>query len=969
LGHKGERRGPGLCFAVLGPVKVWRGSEDLSVGAPQQRALLAALLLRGGRTATAGELIDGIWGQGPPNQAKAALRTYASGIRKALGADAGVLVSESGGYALRWQAAKAILDVDIATALASDAEKADRLGDHDRARKLYSAALEQWDGEAMGHIPGPYAETQQIRLQEWRLGLLEHRLNLDLRLGSHAQAIAELTQLVAEFPLRERLRELLMLALYRGGRQAEALVVYDDTRRLLAEELGIDPSPELQRRHQQILTNDAALVFDAPGTASSDASSVVARRPSVPRQLPAPPGLFTGRVPELAQLSAALLPESGEEAGEGGLVVIAAVGGSGGIGKTYLALRWAHDHRDNFPDGELYVNLRGFDPSGPPVPPQVALRGFLDALRVDPAAIPEGLEAQFGLYRSLVEGKRMLIVLDNARDTAHVKDLLPGSGSCTVLVTSRSQLAGLVTENAAHSLTMDVLTEASAYELLTRRLGEERVTAEPQAIAAMLDRCGGLPLALSIVAARAAAQPHLPLAVLAEELTASADRLDALDAGEVTADLRAVFSASYHSLESEAARAFTLLGLAPGPDISLPAAASLIAATIPRTRTVLRTLETAHLIRQHTPGRYQFHDLVHLFAAERAHQDQTRAARTAALRQLADFYLHTAHHAATQLAFPSHVMDLVLDPPTAGCTPHRCADAASAREWFEAEGACLDAAHQLVREQGWHGLTWQLPAVLFEFRRLRGRGLEDLEMWQAALEAAQQLDDSLAQASAHYVLGTACVYSGRYGRARSNLEQALALFQEAGNLPGQADTHYALGRSWHLQEDHRQGIAHNRRARLLYRTTGNFRQEAICLNSIGMGHASFGNYEQARNHCEQGLAISRAAGDQQFEAAILDGLGYIAHQTGHSHRALDYYQQSLTLCRKIGLSWSEAIVLRNLSKTYLALGQFAASRQALQQAVSCSHARHPIADTADLQQHLDALDEQGTIDGAEFNPG
>jgi tetratricopeptide (TPR) repeat protein len=695
----------------------------------------------------------------------------------------------------------------------------------------------------------------------------------------------------------------------------------------------------------------------------------VSRRPPVIRQLPAPPPLFTGRAEELAQLSAALRPQVGEGAGVGGMVVIAAVGGAGGLGKTYLALRWAHDHRERFPDGELYVNLRGFDPSGPPVPPTVALSGFLDALSVEPAAVPGDLDAQIGLYRRLVEGKRMLIVLDNARDTAQVRALLPGSGTCTVLVTSRSQLAGLVTEHAATSLNLGILPEDEAHELLTRRLGQGRITAEPQAAAAVLERCGGLPLALSIVAARAAAQPHIPLAVLAEELGASADPLDALDAGEVTADLRAVFATSYHALEPEAARAFALLGLAPGPDVSLPAAASLIAATIPRARRLLRALEAAHLIRQHAPGRYQFHDLVHLFAAERAHQDQGHTVCTAALRRLADFYLHTAHQAAGHVNAPPVYGNLPRDPPVNGCTPHQCPDVAAAQEWFEAEDACLEAIHQLTRDQGWHTLTWQLSAMLLLNRTLWGRGLQDWGIWQSAIEAAEHLHDPAAQATARLVNGTACAYTGRYIQAQADLEQALALFEEAGDLSGQAEALHTLGWLCGQQGESQRGLAYSERALPLYQAIGAVRSKANSLNSIGWAHAMLGHYDQARSYCEKAMTMARTSGDQIRQGVILDSLAYIAHQGGHYERAIGYYQRSLTMARMTGYAWGEPDILRHLGESHHALGQSVACRQAWRQALDLYRAQHRVDKAAHIQQHLDSLDEQGTIDGAEFTPG
>ncbi|MGH3623143.1 MAG: ATP-binding protein, partial [Sciscionella sp.] len=368
----------------------------------------------------------------------------------------------------------------------------------------------------------------------------------------------------------------------------------------------------------------------------SDVASLTAppRDPAtpVPRQLPAPPRWFTGRARELATLTTAL----DEMAEQNNTVVISALAGTGGIGKTWLALHWANQHLDRFPDGQLFVNLQGFAPSRTPMTPATAVRSFLDAFGVDPARIPVDLDAQVGLYRSLVAGRRMLIVLDNARDATQVTPLLPGSPTCTVLVTSRDRLQGLVTGHGARPLPVDVLSESEARELLAARLGAQRVAAEPEAVAELLACCGGFPLALSIVAGRAQAHSEFPLAVLAAELREAATRLGALDEDDPAASLPAVLSWSYRALTSEHARVVGLLGIVPGPDIGLPAVASLTALPTSRVRAVLRVLERVSLLHQDTPGRYRMHDLVRLYVAEHAGRDQPEDVQEAALRQLAD---------------------------------------------------------------------------------------------------------------------------------------------------------------------------------------------------------------------------------------------------------------------------------------------------------------------------------------------
>ncbi|MCZ4100799.1 AfsR/SARP family transcriptional regulator, partial [Streptomyces sp. H39-C1] len=413
-------RTDGLRFAVLGPVRVWRDDQPIVTGSPQQRALLAALLLRGGRTATASELLDALWGETAPTTALAALRSYAFRLRKALGADA--LVTESGGYALH--VASDGLDFAVAERLAAEAEKARGAGDPARARELLATALGMWSGEPLAGLPGPYAEAQRTRLEEWRLTVIETRLELDLELAAHAEAVSELTALSAEHPLRERLRCLLMLALYRSGRQAEALGVYADTRRLLADELGVDPSAELSDLHQRILEADSNLGISAQ---MDEPVSIQGR----PAQLPGTVPDYTGRAVFVRELSSQLA----NAAENGVLIAVSALAGLGGVGKTTLAVHVAHAARDAFPDGQLYVDLQGTDAR--PAEPEAVLGSFLRALGLSDSAIPDSLADRAALYRSTLDGRRVLALLDNAHDAAQVRPLLPGTPGCAALITSR----------------------------------------------------------------------------------------------------------------------------------------------------------------------------------------------------------------------------------------------------------------------------------------------------------------------------------------------------------------------------------------------------------------------------------------------------------------------------------------------------------------------------------------------------
>jgi tetratricopeptide (TPR) repeat protein len=669
--------------------------------------------------------------------------------------------------------------------------------------------------------------------------------------------------------------------------------------------------------------------------------TVGSTRAPVPRQLPAPPRLFVGRLAELAELSRAL------DAHTTGTIF--AIGGAGGIGKTFLALHWAHQHIDRFPDGQLHVDLRGFDPSGTPTPPQAAIRGFLHALGVPNPAVPADPDTQVGLYRSLMAGRRMLVLLDNAHDTAQVEPLLPGTTSCTVVVTSRNRLTGLHVRGA-HLVDLDVLTHGEAHDLLARRLRDDRARAEPEAVTDLLTRCAGMPLAISIVAARATTHPDFPLTVLADELRDTSTRLDALDTGELATNLRAVLSWSYRALHPATAEAFRLLGLAPGPDIGVAAAASLTALPTTRTRQLLRDLEAAHLMAQHAPDRYRMHDLTRLYAAECADHDTAEPDRRAALRRLVDFYLHTAHAADRHLDPTREPTRLA--PPAPGCHPHPPADATTAKEWFDTEHACLLAAQQVAAAHDWHDAVWQLASALHIFHRRRGYGHNELAVWQTALAAAEHLDDPAPRTLAHRQLGDACTLVGRHGEARKHLQQALVLAEKTHNLAEQAHTHQALSWAWEQQGDERRAMEHATQALHLYQTIHAPAREAEALNNVGWCAAQLGDYDQAHAHCEAALTLHRHDHHREGEAATLDSLGYIAHHTGHHGEAIDYYQQALSLFRDLGNTYEEANTLDNLGDPHTALGQHDQARRAWQHALDLYRAQHRTTDAARLQRKL-----------------
>jgi tetratricopeptide (TPR) repeat protein len=737
-----------------------------------------------------------------------------------------------------------------------------------------------------------------------------------LPLGRHGEVIGELRQLADVQPLRERLHALLMLALYRDSRQA---------RQVLVEELGTEPGPELRQLHQQILAADPALAPTGPATAPASAGA-----PTGPalRQLPAAVAGFTGRAAELRTL-ARLLGQAG--AGAPGTVVISAIGGTAGVGKTALALHWAHQIAAQFGDGQLYVNLRGFDPSGTPASPAEAIRGFLDALGVPPERIPASSQAQASLYRSLLADRRILIVADNAHDEQQVRPLLPASPGSLVIVTSRNQLSGLAAADGARLLTLDILTHDDAVQLLTARLGSDRAAAEPAAVDQIADLCACLPLALAVAAARAAARSGLPLTALAAELRDSASRLDALDAGDPAASMRAVFSWSYQQLIPGAAWMFRLLGLHPGPEITAAAAASLAGVDPPETRRLLRELTRCHLLAEQAVGRYALHDLLRAYAAEQAAVLDSHDDRQAASGRMLDHYLHTAHAAAVLINGARGSLD--LSPARPGTVPERLDGHEQAMAWFTAEHQVLLSVIALAAEAGFDGPAWQLPWTLADYLPWQGQWDDLVGIQHIALAATERLSDTEAQAKAHLSLGRAFFSLRSWKDARKHMSRALELYVGLGDRVGQARCHINLGKVAERLGQHRGALSHARQALTLFDETGNRAGQARALNNVGWYHALLGDHDQALTRSKQALVLQRELGDRCGEANTWDTLGYSHHHLGQHVKATSCYQRAASLFRELGDHCDEADVLIRLGDNYQAVGELAQGREAWQQAL------------------------------------
>jgi tetratricopeptide (TPR) repeat protein/transcriptional regulator with XRE-family HTH domain len=673
---------------------------------------------------------------------------------------------------------------------------------------------------------------------------------------------------------------------------------------------------------------------------------------ALPRQLPPATPDFTGRAAELAALTRML---DDAAAGAPGTVVISVIAGTAGVGKTALAVRWAHEIAGRFGDGQLYVNLRGFDPSGAPVAPEAAIRGFLDALGLRPDGIPAGPEAQAGLYRSLLAERKMLIVLDNAGDERQVRPLLPASPASLVLITSRSQLSGLAAADGARLLTLGVLSHDEGVQLLAARLGSDRTGAEPGAASEIASLCACLPLALSVAAARAAARPRFPLAAVAAELADSAGRLDALDAGDAATSVRSVFSWSYRQLGNESARMFRLLGLHPGPDICVAAAASLAGTDQSGTRRLLGELARAHLIAEHLPGRYAFHDLLRAHAAEQARHTDSEAERAAAVGRVLDYYLHTASRAALLLD-PSKE-PVALAPPGPGSAPEQPADHARALAWFEAEHQVLLAAVTLAAGSGLDAHAWQLPWALASFLRIRGHWQEWTATQRTALAAATRLGDTAGQALSGRLLANTCMNQGDHDQARGHFADSLTLYQRLGNRLGEARVHQNLGVLAERQGRYADALAHGEQALRLYQAIGDRAAEAEALNDVGWYHGLLGEYQLARAFCQRSLRLSAEAGNRLGEGTTWDSLGYAEHHLGNLAEAAACYQRALSLHQEAGARLYEAATLTHLGDTRHAAGEPDRGRDAWQQALAIlEDLQHPDADQ--VRAKLAGLSEQ-----------
>lgn len=895
-------------WRLLGPMRLRTAGAEVDLGPGKQRCLLAALLLSPRQVIPAGTLVDRLWDDMPPRSGTP-LAPYATRLRRILDPvlGPGSLRFTNGGYLIDCD--PDTVDLHRARRLVTEARAAEDTGAHAEAATLLRAALDGWESEALAGVPGSWAARTRDALARERLDTHTRLGRVVLRAGRAEDSAGLLAPLAAEHPTVENLAAVLMRALVAAGRPAQALETFARTRDAIAEHLGTGPGPELSRLHTGILRGDPA------------PSRSPAVRPGAPAQLPADAIAFTGRRDETADLDRLL---TGERR-------IAAVTGPPGVGKSALAVHWGHRARRHFPDGQLYLNLRGFDRGDEVMTPAEAAYNLVTALAPG-HPVPPGLDARTGLLRSLLDGRRVLLVLDNVRDAAHARPLLPGTGDSAVVVTSRDRLAGLVASHGALPVPVTVLGAGQAGELLAGRLGTVRLTAEPEPVTALVTATAGLPLALVAVAARAAMRAGQPLAALAAEIAGS--RLGGLD-GDDDTDPRTVFSWSYRALSPAAARLFRLLGVNPGPDISLPAVASLSGDTPETAARALDELVSASLVSEHRPGRFVMHDLLRAYAVDLGAEPESGPAA----RRLLDHLLHTAWTASVlgnprRPRPPEH-------RPAPGVRPEPLAGEPEALAWFTAELPNLMAAVRFAAEIDDYG--WRLPAAMTGFLETQGHWHDWHTAATVAVAAAHRRGEAAAEATARVALARRHTVVGRYDDADEQHEEAVRIYARIGDLRGQGQVLFGMARMRDEQGrlDESRELIH--RARDLMRQAGDRVGEARTLSALGWTEAREGRHDLALRYLHEALPLNRELNDRHGEASTWDSIGMAHLSRGEHGEAIAAYRRALGLFLESGDLGGQSEIREHLGDAYAAAGDGAAAadqwRQSLELADRLGHRR------------------------------
>ncbi|MFB8239562.1 BTAD domain-containing putative transcriptional regulator [Kitasatospora purpeofusca] len=957
-------------FAILGPLEVrTRAGNRIRLGGARQERLLAALLLNPGGAVPVPRLVDAVWEDRPPATADRQVRNLAGllrrAFRKADPTGPPVLLTDGRGYRIPLDDHG--LDSRLFADTVARSRRTAAAGQQSAAAAGLRQALSLWRGPVLDGLEGQLIDAGAVPLDELRLTAWEDCLDLDAALGRHRASIPELTGLVADHPLRERFVGQLMRALHASGRTADALTVHRRFTGRLAEELGLDPSPELRRLHLALLTTGvdptsgpgsdpgsgpgsggagpstgppaaqprtaapsnaggpggpaderggtaraAAIARGGaspdPGTAAAAAEDGRGPRPGVPvpAQLPSSLATFTGRDAELAALDAfaeAAAGVGGKESapapGPGGASAarICAVSGSAGIGKSTLVVQWAHRVRGRFPGGQLYADLHGFS-AEPPLAPNAVLARFLRALGVPGEQVPSVPEEAAALYRSMLADRRVLVVLDNARSAEQVRPLLPAAPECLTVVTSRAGLAGLTARDGARPLTLDLMPAPDAVALLDRVIGARRARSEPAAVAELASVCGRLPLALAIAASRLAERPGRTVADHVAELRDSGNRLTALAIDDDAASaVRATLDLSYRTLPASARTLFRLLALAPGSGLTAPAAAALCGERVAVVRPVLDQLAGSHLLTHEGGDHYRLHDLLRLYAAERAAAETGRAVRTAARERLGTWYLHHAD-AAARLLTP-HRRRIPLGAPGPWYEPPAFTTAAGAQRWCESEHGRLLGMVRAAAEHGPDALAWRLPVALWSYW-FTSPHLEDREeAARLAVAAAVRADDRYGEGHARNDLATALGALGRHDEMLAELRLARALFAAIGDRVGEARAIADLGDHCLGTGAHGQARLHFQGALTLLRAQPEERRDdwaiRVCETNIGVTAMLAGRAREAGEHLHRALDRHRCTGDPVLEGITLYHLGDHHRRLGRPAEAAARLRQALAV--------------------------------------------------------------------------
>ncbi|MFF6806131.1 tetratricopeptide repeat protein [Streptomyces sp. NPDC012616] len=934
---------------LLGPLELRIAGSVVDVGQPRRRAVLAALAADAGRPVPVHTLVDRVWDTAAPDGARSVLYSHISRLRRLLDSAQPTAVGAgaepspaplrirrtAGGYVL--EADEHAVDLLRFRSLVVRGREP-HLSDTHRAH-LLEEALRLWRGVPLSGLPGVWAERTRTAWTQERVEAALAWARTLLRQEKPEEVPAVLQPLLAEHPLCEPLAVAVVRSLAAGGRAAEAAHTYTVIRRRLRTELGVAPGPELRAVYEEMLRHAGRVEPSGTGTAPPALSTPLpapgAAPVPIPAQLPMGVSHFSGREEQLAELTRCLIGEdgpSGPAAGESGAaVVVSAVSGTAGVGKTALVVRWAHQVRHAFPDGQLYVDLRGYDPDEPLSAAQ-ALAGFLTALGVPGQDIPPRLDDRAARYRTAVDGRRLLVLLDNAASAAQVRPLLPGSPACKVVVTSRDSLSSLVSVHGAHRVVLDVLSPHEAHTLLRALLGP-RVDTDHAAATALAEQCGSLPLALRVAAELVLSRPGEPLAHLVGELRDHRRRLDVLDSGDgdPRAAVRAVFSWSYDRLPEPEARLFRLLGLHPGPDVDTHSAAALAGETVERTRRSLDVLSRAHLVHRSGPGRHGMHDLLRAYAADLTSRHDGAAERDAALTRLLDHCLG-ASAAAMDVLYPAerHLRP-VVEAPGSVLPPLRTAD--ECRAWLRAAQHTLVALCSRTEEPGPSRHTVRLATTLHRHYERSGHFADALTVHTHALRAARAVGDVVGEVDVLVCVGAVHRRLGDYESAHRHHADALTLCRRVGYRAGEARHLTNVGVLHELQGRYQDAADHHEQAVELFRAVGDVHGEADVLNNLGIVQELLEDYQASIERYQQALALYRQTGHTVGEASALGNLGIVLARLGDHAAAAARFEQTLALFRRLGHTGGEAHALSNLGDALCHQGEYEEAAEHQRQAL------------------------------------